>query len=32
MNEHRCAFCQSTFSEVLDLVAHMKEVHEQATI
>ena len=32
MQLHKCAFCESEFTEVLDLIAHMKEVHEQTTI
>ncbi len=27
--EHRCSYCESTFVEVLDLIAHIKEKHKK---
>lgn len=29
VKEHHCPYCESMFSEVLDLVAHIKEKHEK---
>jgi hypothetical protein len=27
--KHNCSYCESVFSEVLDLIAHIKETHEK---
>jgi hypothetical protein len=29
MREHQCPYCDSHFIELVDLIAHIKEVHKK---